>query len=329
LSQPKRHHVQPQRYLRGFSIPDRDGWIELLQLGAQPLGPQQVQNVALETHYNSVQRKDGTLDATLEGLLAELEDATYPAIQKLRDGQELEGEERGDRALFVNNMLNRSQAHRARIEQHAVEHTRWTYDLIMADDRWRDQCFEWLRVVKGTTEETFERDLKRLIAGVDTKERRNIGLVAHTNTTARAEFIGKMSWTYVYAPPGQHFLTSDNPITILAPGRGDWGASPVGLKHKGAVLTFPLTREVAFMADWSSEDLDYVVKAKPALVKQINERTVRGTRRFVYSPYAATSLKRLVASLAPDEGPGFEMATAPYGPGRISWIRTKIPRPNW
>jgi hypothetical protein len=322
LAESKRHHVQPQRYLRGFSIPNRDGYVWLHMLGSTRASEQQVLNVGLENRYNALRRPDGTFDNTLEGLLAELEASCYSAVSKVATGQQLDDGDRHTLALFMSNMLNRSQKARAMMERLAVDMTEWAHGLLESTDWWRQDTLNYLAATQGTTEESFERDLTRMIAGVDidTPEVRNVGLALHSGTTDRAYLFEAMRWTFYYTDADYSFLTSDNPVTYEAPSRDDDGASPVGLNHKDVEVTFPLTREVALVADWSDTE-DRYVHAKRDRVKAINDGTIRGAKRFIYSPYTSKPLQRSIGGLAVDDGPGFTMQPMPSGPGGLAMIR--------
>jgi hypothetical protein len=72
------------------------------------------------------------------------------------------------------------------------------------------------------------------------------------------QIITHMKWHIVKAGLDELFITSDNPVAIgqwLTPDHMQFGGALLDPK---AFLTFPVTRDLCFVADWQGKDCDYL-----------------------------------------------------------------------
>ena len=78
-----------------------------------------------------------------------------------------------------------------------------------------------------------------------------------------------------WATTTDRFVTSDNPAFFF---------EGLGLGSPDSELTFPLSPELALLADWQGTPFSTsVFGAKPGLVREVNRRVVSGAERFIFS----------------------------------------------
>jgi Protein of unknown function (DUF4238) len=89
MSDPRKHHIVPQLYQKGFARRTGNVWkaIVLDRRTGQPRGPMTVRDIFAERDYNTIVDADGNRDFSAEGLLAEhVEDVAAGGLQALRAG---------------------------------------------------------------------------------------------------------------------------------------------------------------------------------------------------------------------------------------------------
>src|SRR4029077_549437 len=106
---PKRQHFNPALHLRQFAgdAPKGQVWIYDKQTGrVRSATPE---NTAVQSHFYSVERDDGTMDTTIEHYLAEVESDAAPVYEGLLRG-EMPGrtQPRADFAQFLGVMYVRT-----------------------------------------------------------------------------------------------------------------------------------------------------------------------------------------------------------------------------
>src|SRR5215212_50316 len=95
----KRHHLIPESYMRRFSFDGRR--IHVFDSATGKLRTDVPKNVAVESEFNSILRKSGEKDRTVEARLADIDDAGGRAFDKLEQREPLTREERWHVSFFV------------------------------------------------------------------------------------------------------------------------------------------------------------------------------------------------------------------------------------
>src|SRR4029077_4415693 len=128
---PKRQHFNPALHLRQFvgSAPKGQVWTYDKQTGrVRPATPE---NTAVQTHFYSVERDDGTMDTTIEDYLAEVESDAAPVYEGLLRGEIPDySQPRADFGQFLGLMYVRTPAMRrmaAEIQGRAIQIRNYAY----------------------------------------------------------------------------------------------------------------------------------------------------------------------------------------------------------
>ena len=99
---PKAHHVIPALHLRNFAGNQPKGQVWTIDKDGTPLRSAIPEETATQKHFYSIERKDGSLDTTIESHLSEVESKAAPVYKKFLSGS-IPGysQERADFAAFI------------------------------------------------------------------------------------------------------------------------------------------------------------------------------------------------------------------------------------
>ena len=97
------------------------------------------------------------------------------------------------------------------------------------------------------------------------------------------QFFSQMVWTFLVAPDGYFFCTSDNPAYLYATRRTENKTTPLGLASPDAEILFPLHRKVCAHGRWGTGDGGYRQLTREQL-DGVNFITVVKSYRYFYSP---------------------------------------------
>src|ERR1700727_1788243 len=113
MSDPRKHHIVPQLYQKGFARRSGNVWkaVVLDRRTGQVRGPMTVRDIFAERDYNTIIDADGNRDFAAERLLAKhVEDVAAPGLEALREGRFPLGErDREHVALFMAAQLSRGR----------------------------------------------------------------------------------------------------------------------------------------------------------------------------------------------------------------------------
>ncbi len=101
-----------------------------------------------------------------------------------------------------------------------------------------------------------------------------------------------MTWTFLRATDDYKFVTSDNPIhrRTSTPSSPPFGG--IGLLNKNIEVTFPISKDLAFLGSW--KDKKGYVQLNNKLAKEVTQRTIMSASRFVFASLKSDRLNRLV-----------------------------------
>lgn len=98
-------------------------------------------------------------------------------------------------------------------------------------------------------------------------------LTVQTHSSA-TNVLNAMHWRFFVAPDGEQFIANDNPVFFF---------EHLGLSNREAELTIPLSTNIALWASWRENYPPGYLTASPATVRELNRRTAKNARRYVYA----------------------------------------------
>jgi hypothetical protein len=98
--------------------------------------------------------------------------------------------------------------------------------------------------------------------------------------------LSAMTWQFVTPKLGEQlFVTSDNPVFHF-----EW----MGIGKPMSEVTFPISKNIALWATWRTDLREDFVTVRTQFVKEINRRTLKIARNFVYSANAESWIANLL-----------------------------------
>lgn len=268
------HHYVPQLYLKRFTnrINKKVLWDYDKSTGlALPSSPKKC---GCEDYFHAIQRKDGTLDTdTIENTLSRhFENGVANLYPLLRQGQPFNPEQWKTFHKFAAMMFVRVPRHVGTINSFLTKLCEARYATALGQPEFVDKCrsrgvpLEALKSATVTATKDFA--LTTALRGVGTP----------------LALFQQMSWCFYVAPLKSFYVTGDNPVFYCVPNRR--GLYPPGLADKEIEVTFPLTKSICAVGQWADPfncEGEYI-PVNEQVVAEINLRTVRAARRFVYGP---------------------------------------------
>lgn len=299
-----KHHFVPAFYLKGFaeSVDDRLVWV--YSKDSNKIFCNKPENIALEKHYHTFERPDGTKDTnSIEDYLCHVwEGPTAKIIESIKAGNLPAGDDRRFFASFLGLSFTRSPNHRANVER-IITHLTKTVGQISAENP--EHFAQTLR--------KFEHDTGEKLTD-DPVDLRSFILEGEYNSSMRPErylkmFVGhgiriglvieKMHWIFVRSTDRFRFLTSDNPFFFYDPSVNNQSFyKGSGLLKEKVEVSFPISQDLTLVAVWSEKMTEGYLQANHELVKVINRRSVLAADRFIYAPEKSSAIFRLVQKYA-------------------------------
>jgi hypothetical protein len=283
---PKKHHVVPRYYLRGFTDPADPELIYVFRQGEQPFRTG-VKGVAFINDFYSYSDDAGNKHSIERNLADKIEGPTNEVLAKLRALQPITLQEKAILARYISVMLTRVTKHRKRAET-------W---IPQAVEKFRAQLPDVMEALMANSSHSAERR-EQLLAEVQSHldqfkveppSHVKVGLVSDKYAPVFAD----MKWVFFTAPTQQGFLTGDNPVFFFE-GIGLVGSD--GFSDMVEV-TFPISTQLALWATWRGipgvPDMAYM-PATEAIEEEINRRTVFTSLRDVYYNSDASWVRDLV-----------------------------------
>lgn len=309
MNQPKKHHLLPQFYLRGFCNPevharedhDREPsrcavWVHdkqedlVRQRGAK--------NLSVESHYYSAVTMDGP-DAKPETVLAGIEDRAARVIRDLRIGHALRPEQKARLALFMASMKFRVSSYRPFGREHVeVNGARIKQSAFPSVEQFR-QDLQDAGLPEGDDPELVERVFREIHSGEReiplTKNTQIQHMFEHTVKVARR--LLDFDWTFVWAPARASFVTSDDPVLILDPNLRAPASffGDLGFATRGTTKVLPLNQDVCLLigTEAHTESHGHIDRAA---VRHLNLQQTRHYDRWLIARDEA-----LVSSFVPND----------------------------
>jgi Protein of unknown function (DUF4238) len=317
----KRHHYVSKFYLEQFADLNADLskpsiWV-FERGGIEPkLIP--ADNAAVQTHYYSIKKQNGQNDDIFEQFLSTNEGHAAPVLGRIqKEGGAVNGDDRGKVAVFISLLLLRVPAAR-----------KWVDENVASLERVRARAMARAPgILEGAALELERESGETSSVSVDTvrefllSDRYTIEVSPGVSLDAMyrfgettAKILIDMRWDLLKSED-EPFLTSDNPVTYVDPTNRD-GLMGTALLAKGVELTFPISPTMCLLATHNKGFYDCVVKESargvrnaalnhipetfyrsvlPAVVRQINRRTVWKATRYVFSSRNQAPIRRFIA----------------------------------
>jgi Protein of unknown function (DUF4238) len=308
MTVPKRHHLLPEFYLRGFcnqalheaedhkSNPSRCRvWIyDRTQDQYRERG---VKNVAVERHFYSADTLEGGRDAEPERQLSVLEGKAARIIRSLRPGCGLTSLQRAWLARFVAVMRFRTPTFRTGAESFADQKMpEIKQGLFPTVDSLRDFLRSKGVAVDELPDEEFERTYRDLQSETyDPPLTKNFLLMRMFALGEKAGgILSRFSWTFAWANERTSFVSSDDPFLVLD---AEGEVVPaftghVGLASPGTTKVLPLTQRVCLLIGDGALQTRHV-RLDRKTVRDFNLKQVEHYDRWLIAR-DQTLLKRLV-----------------------------------
>ena len=266
-------HYVPQHYLRQFATTRDPGkiWVYDKYSGDCKFLP--IRNVA--------QSRDFYKEADERTLNEKIERPAQGPLEQLRCGQHVDFQGRASIACYLESMIKRVPHTRKKMLKVVRPVTENMIERIRKD-------YEAEASRRGATPEELLEALDEFQQDFRTRD------ISMKDDTVRfqwfspeiAKHIFSMKWKVIRTDSRNRFLTGDNPVFFH---------EGYGLKHPRAELSFAIASDVALHGSWQEtrvSDLMFV-DGRPAIVKELNRRVVRGAVRFVFYHQKAAWVRQL------------------------------------
>jgi hypothetical protein len=251
----KRQHHLPVLHLRNFVglAPKGHVWTYDKQTGgAHSSIPEET---GFETHFYSVERDDGTMDTTIEGLLAEVESKAAPVYRNLLEGKMCQGQPKSDFSNFLACVFARTPSMRrmfAETLSRGLQIRNYAYGT-------NDNAFESFIRRSGKDRPPITHESKQALRKALTDPSQFVIEISREATLRSLKLMDKltpiffnMGWSLVHPTHG-YFITSDNSLgrasdpRSCSPAYGDGG-----FLNKTVEVTFPLSPNTMLLMTWNA-----------------------------------------------------------------------------
>lgn len=283
------HHYNPQVYLRQFTSPKAKNELWEYNLTKGTVEKSTPKNCGCEDYYNSIALKEGGRDdETLEKAFHPLENALPKLFKALRNKQPITNQLWSLFFTFAAIQDARSPATVGTIDDFLSQIYQVGFEMLCKGSPKFQKEFASLGVDPLKVPDYLE---------VKASQGSALLLSLQATISKAAEIFSRMDWSFIYAPPGKFFFTSDHPIYRWTP-LGKWSIYSEGLTDQDVAITFPLTRRgcacVRLINNWPEVHNEIPADA----VDTINRRTVRNACQFVYGPTMDIQILELVQGKA-------------------------------
>jgi hypothetical protein len=265
---PKIHnHYVPKFYLKGFTDEQNSDKVYVYEKG---------KNEAFQTQVKSIGNELGLYTDELETVLAnDIENATNPILQKLRDFQNITTDEKYTLSRYMITMRLRVPKLRNWLIEKSpkfLDETFYSIEGQLRDLAARhpdktdlvEQRIQDLRDMRVNKADELVREvwLKNIPVSMDKRT---------------VQTLAKMEWRFMHYEGEQFFLTSDNPLFYF---------ESIGIGNEKSEVTFPLAKNLVLWAKWQMNIPPGFHRARTQFVKGVNRRTISSAMKYIFSPIA-------------------------------------------
>lgn len=210
---------------------------------------------------------------TIEQRLAnEIEGPANPAIQKIRDQEQISPADKEALCRYIAVMDSRVPEGKRRVRARFPKACRPVFDrfneYLAAQSQRNPARREAIEVGREQVQHLWEAWAK------DPPEDIWQYVVLSRQTSRSVQALNSMTWCFLLATGGHSFLTSDNPVFIFR---------DRGIGHEQSELTFPISSNVALFVSYSRDWPDgHYMQADAGVTREVNRRTARQASRYVF-----------------------------------------------
>lgn len=295
-----RNHYIPQRYQHGFANDAGKVWLfdrkTLKYREGAPI------NIGVQRDFYTTVDKAGVPNDSVEKMLASLEGAVWPLLDRLnRRVDEINAEDRVHLALFVAFMRTRTPAFDQRSNNMGNTLLQWT---ARARNPTPEAVTEDYKKATGKMIDASEAQeiFDAIHSGkyfVETPRQNNIKMMLDI-ATELGQALVTMSWTIFRSTPDYNFVTSDNPFIVLPPLGKDTTLEGTGPLSPGAINLIPLSSSTLLCACQDGSGPLRFLRANRHFVTFTNQHVAAGSDRFFLARDEAL-LKKLVKTTKADQ----------------------------
>ena len=282
----RNHHYIPQFYLKGFtSRGSKKDMLWVLDLERQKQWKSKPKRVGAMRDFNSVDIKGIERDS-VEKAYSEFEGIVSKALTRINQQEQFLHSDLVLLVEFAALLMTRNNAMRNTLED-AQHQMLWLLlqQSVVSEEAW------------DVSKQSFQRDEVPVLSELSYEEAKQLVQEGLEYTVPRTEHVLReisvmkeafkvlmqREWTlYIAKNDSPGFICSDRPVvcwwTMLMPE----GIHPPGLEEKDAIVTFPLSRNMALIGRLDGEG-SIVRDVDDEIVGEINTRTVHSAESQVYS----------------------------------------------
>src|ERR1700722_9142062 len=288
MSTPKRQHTVPRLHLRHFVGRDPEGHVWSYESRSGRVWSATPENTAVESHFYSAERTDGTMDTAIEEHLSKIESLAAPVYSALLRGEIPDKcQERANFAHFLSLMYARTGSMR-RVA--AESYGRFMQTVMFAHTQFPDAFDTVMRRYEQTIGHSLTAEqreaARRAMADPSgyefeiPKERTFTMLASVADELAKYFF--SMNWS-VHTLSEGYLITSDNPIgRAVDPGSTHPIYGDHGFLNKTIEVTFPLSPSTMLLMTWK-EARPIPPSRSQELAHVANSVRAAQSERFVYA----------------------------------------------
>lgn len=293
MSNPKRHHLVPEFYLRRFA--DQKEQVTAVRRDTGKSIPKiGVRNVAVESQFYTLEQLENLPPSFAENTLQLVEDETAKALQRIDAGQfPPNGPDRLVLSLYLALQITRSREFRDGVERRSdmLLRARWFLNLR---DMSNDQVHTFLREHLGI--EPTDEDVAEM---VDVRDRiSDFRLIPHQDTSISLMFatamemvpyLSQRSWSLM-AFKKRVFLTSDRPVVLWRKRDMQNPVPGVGVANADDVY-FPLDPTKVLVLTLNPTGLQPIIPVLPHIAKMVNRLVANNCYDWIFHDPRHTPLE--------------------------------------
>ena len=283
-------HYNPQFYLRAWRDPaisttKNRSFVWVADLLKREISSKRTQEIAFREDYYAARTEKGDAYRGVDDLLKIGETAVEPVIAKLRRRDfVLSGKDIGALAQFMGFLYMRVPRQRETVENVA---TGFFNKLALTGASTSEGFRTLMRQVERKRGIRIEGDIEEarqdiILGNIKMKALQVVSLAPILSVGWEiTQQIARMHWTFLQAPTGVQFLTSDNPVFWIDPTSTPQPYGANGLLMENVILFFPICPFLCLLATW--QRLSAVATLESQDVAMVNEQVVTWAHKAVFS----------------------------------------------
>ena len=279
LTGPKRHHLLPISYLKGFTS---NGLLSVYDRNLDTIRSQTPKNTLVQGHFYTLEDKQGRKRYEAEKVLSDYESNGINALRKLESKKKLNVDERVRLSLFVALATTRQPEFIDKIKKFNVDIMR---KVIMNVSQNKEHLKGYLKEIDDAPQS--EEDLDRLAQNmIEMAKSGKYSLEAdHSHAVSAAIDVVRhvspvlfhRNWTVIHSRnESDSFVTTDSPVVLTSKEQRKPAMLGIGFGNLDAVIVFPLTASCVIIMQDAGEKLVH---------KTVEKKEIHHINLFVASRY--------------------------------------------